>query len=195
MTCRWVWLWFCLSFKLYNSQFNTSANIGKAGQSGRRKWGEKYWQGSLFLLSWDQYWSLSQISRYLLKNLCLNYLVRVLSEGRASLTCLKRGEQPWLRKTTVKESEQGTFTPLPSTICGKSSAWLQRCQTSQFSQCRRLQDNEGPRCIHSHISFFRFLWFFFPPKIASLSGKICMLVFLSLLDWGLPKTWELSGKW
>lgn len=161
MTCWWVWLWFFLSIKLYNSQFNTSTNIGKAGQSGRRKWGEKYWQGSLFLLIWDQYWSLSQISRYLLKNLCLNCLVRVLSEGKASLTCLKQREQPWLRKKTVKEGEPGTFASLPSTICDKISVRLQHSQTSPFSQCRRLQDSEDTRCSHIHFTFF---FFFFAPK-------------------------------
>lgn len=169
MTCQWVWLWFFLSFKLYNSQFNTSANIGKAGQSGRRKWGEKYWQGSLFLLSWDQYWSLSQISRCLLKNLCLNYLVRVLSEEKASLTCLKVREQLWLRKKTVKESKPGTFASVPSTICDRLSAQLQCSQTSQFSQCRTAKVPDASTALSA---------FFVCPKIMSLSGKICILVFL-----------------
>lgn len=169
MTCQWVWLWFFLSFKLYNSQFNTSANIGKAGQSGRRKWGEKYWQGSLFLLSWDQYWSLSQISRCLLKNLCLNYLVRVLCEGKASLTCLKVREQPWFRKKSVKESKPGAFASPPSTICDKISVQLQCSQTWQLSQWRRLQDSEGTRYLHSHISFF-----YLPQNNESFREDLCI---------------------
>lgn len=153
-------MWFFLSFKLYNSQFNTSTNIEKAGQSGRRKWGEKYWQGSLFLLSWDQYWSLSQISRCLLKNLCLNYLVRVLSEGKASLTCLKVREQlPCLRGKTVKESKPASsaslyLPPFMTTFLHSSSA-LRLHSSVSAGGCRTVKVPDASTATSA---------FFFAPK-------------------------------
>lgn len=163
MTCWRFWLWFFLSIKLYNSQFNNSTNIGKAGQAWRRK-GRNI--SNTGCLSWT-----GTTVRICLRfqGTCLKSLLLRLREK--PLQHAWKGDEGLSRfgKKTRKQGKQVTLT-------------VERCRIVTFLSFQPFcmvflhapllsvlaissvysGGNEDVRCSHRFLSFF---FFFFPVNV------------------------------